>query len=99
MHNPNEAPASYTDRFASTIPDTADGVGQHRRQVAGMVSALDEAVGNVSAALRRAGMGGTTLIVYSSDNGAAAAAENYNMGSNWPLRGMKRTLFEARVLI
>ena len=42
IHSPDEAPESYKWRFNKTIPDTPDGVGQHRRIVAGMVAALDE---------------------------------------------------------
>jgi arylsulfatase A-like enzyme len=97
IHSPDEAPASYIDPFASTIPDTPDGVGQHRRIVAGMVSAMDEGVGNVTRALHSAGMTDRTLILFTSDNGGPAQNFNKNMASNWPLRGMKRTLWQGGV--
>lgn len=95
IHSPDEAPAEFIARFADSIPDTPDGVGQHRRIVAGMVACLDEGMANVTGALRRAQLFDTTLIVFSTDNGGPAQGFNSNMASNWPLRGMKRTLWEG----
>jgi arylsulfatase A-like enzyme len=139
IHSPDEVPDSYKERFRASIPDTADGVGQHRRTVAGMVSALDEGIGNVTRALQAAGMAQQTIIVFTTDNGGPAQGFNSmllrllprrtepipepmshgndvwssadgqhiptarvcvlsgNMASNWPLRGMKRTLWEGGV--
>ena len=56
IHSPDEVPTSYSDAFLKSIPNTKDGIGKHRRTVAGMVACLDEAVGNVTAALTSAGM-------------------------------------------
>merc|ERR1712070_486779 len=42
-------------------------------------------------------MGSDTLIFFSTDNGGPAQGFNNNMASNWPLRGMKRTLWEGGV--
>ena len=102
IHSPDEVPQSYRDPFNATIPDTPadpskvlNNVGNHRRTVAGMVAALDEGVGNVTAALKAAGMFDDTLIFFTADNGGPAAGFNSNMASNWPLRGMKRTLWEG----
>lgn len=61
-------PTSYAERFATTIPDTEDGVGQHRRTVAGMISAMDEGMGNVSSALVRSGLQPSTTIIFTTDN-------------------------------
>lgn len=91
IHSPDEAPQSYIDRFNSTIPN------EHRRIVAGMISALDEGIGNVTIALRAAGLTDRTIIVFTTDNGGPAQGFNHNMASNWPLRGMKRTLWEGGV--
>ena len=45
------------------------GTSTKRRELAGMVRSLDEGVGNVSAALSRAGMLEDTLLIFSTDNG------------------------------
>ena len=54
-----------------------------------MISALDEAVMNVTLALRRADKYRDTVIVFMSDNGGA------EKGSNWPLRGGKNSVWEG----
>lgn len=91
VHSPDEAPQSLIDAFNSTIPDP------HRRTFAGMVTALDLGVGEVVDALKAARMMDNTLLVFSTDNGGPADNFNSNMACNWPLRGMKRTLFEGGV--
>ena len=61
IHSPDEVPSRYSDRFKSSIPN------QHRRSVAGMIAALDEAIGNVSRALERTQMIQDTTIVFTTD--------------------------------
>lgn len=56
-----------------------------RRKLAAMVSTVDEAVRNVTYALRKYGYYRNSVIVYSTDNGA----QPFTGGSNWPLRGRK----------
>ena len=51
-----------------------------------MVSALDDAVGNITKALKDSGMMENSIIVFSTDNGGPANGYNRNMASNWPLR-------------
>ena len=55
-----------------------------------MVSALDDAVGNVTKALHRRGMLNNTIIVFSTDNGGPAAGYDLNYASNWPLRYVRQ---------
>eukprot|EP01051_Picozoa_sp_SAG22_P026465 SAG22_NODE_8363_length_661_cov_1.371886_1_plen_92_part_00 len=50
-----------------------------------MVSTVDETAGNVSTALKDAGMWADTLLVWSTDNGSPVAVA----GTNAPLRGGK----------
>ena len=51
-----------------------------------MLAALDDSVGNITRALHRKGMLNNTVIVFSTDNGGAAAGVNGNAACNWPLR-------------
>ena len=57
-----------------------------------MLSALDDGVGAITAALERAGIAERTLVVFSSDNGCATYTEAC---SNGPLLGGKLTPFEG----
>lgn len=51
-----------------------------------MVAALDDAVGNVTAALDAKGLLDNTLIIFSTDNGGPASGFDMNHACNWPLR-------------
>lgn len=62
-----------------------------------MVSKLDESVGTVVEALEAKGMLQNSVIVFVSDNGAPTVGTFQNWGSNYPLRGIKDTLFEGGV--
>ncbi|CAH1775568.1 unnamed protein product [Owenia fusiformis] len=84
VHTPLQVPKQYTDQYGH-IKDN------NRRIFLGMVSALDEAVGNITKALRKNRMLRDTLIVFTSDNGGNV----HGGGNNWPLRGGKTTLFEG----
>ncbi|KAK0097327.1 hypothetical protein PV326_002412 [Microctonus aethiopoides] len=69
----------------------------HRRKYAGMVSALDESVGRVVAALSEKNLLENSIILFMSDNGAQTFGLLENYGSNYPLRGLKFTLYEGGV--
>lgn len=62
-----------------------------------MLSKLDESVGTIVNQLHRSNMLQDSLIVFSTDNGGPAAGFNLNAASNWPLRGVKNTLWEGGV--
>jgi arylsulfatase A-like enzyme len=62
IHSPDQAPQSYIDRFKTVVPN------DHRRIVAGMISALDDGVGNVTKALHTAGLAERTIIIFTTDN-------------------------------
>jgi len=94
VHSPDQVPQSYIDPYNSTISDPK------RRTFAGMLSCLDEAVGNVTSALAAAGMEDNTLLVFVADNGGPIFCVNGPCGdatgtSNYPLRGGKHTLWEG----
>lgn len=63
-----------------------------------MLSKLDHSVGQVVEALRQKDMLSDSIIVFSSDNGGPAAGFNLNAASNWPLRGVKNTLWEGNFI-
>lgn len=88
--DPIQPPPLYEDRF-EYIEDP------NRRRFAGVLTALDESVGNVTMALDNSGLLNNSIIVFTTDNGGAAAGFNGNAASNWPLKGTKDTLWEGGV--
>ena len=95
-HTPYQAPQRYLDAYAG-IADP------QRRAYAAMITAMDEQIGKVVAALDARGMRENTLIVFHSDNGGTRdkmfAGEGAVAGdlppSNAPLRAGKGTLYEG----
>jgi arylsulfatase A-like enzyme len=88
VHAPHQVPDSYTKPYA--------GLRGERRIYAGMLAALDEAVGVVVAAVERAGVRQNTLFVFSSDNGGP---EPGRVTDNGKYRAGKGTLYEGGVRV
>jgi arylsulfatase A-like enzyme len=65
---------------------------------AGMVEAMDQAVGKVMQALRDAGVAGRTIVVFTSDNGGLSTAEG-SPTSNAPWRAGKGWAYEGGVRV
>ncbi|MHA3774102.1 sulfatase [Verrucomicrobiota bacterium sgz303538] len=63
---------------------------------AGMVEAMDEAVGKVLRALDEHGLREKTLVIFTSDNGGLSTSEGWPT-SNMPLRGGKGWLYEGGI--
>ena len=95
-HTPYQAPQAYLDRYAA-IPDPA------RRAYAGQITAMDDAIGAVVAALEAKGLRDDTLIVFASDNGGTRsklfAGEGAVSGElppdNGPFRDGKGSVYEG----
>lgn len=62
-----------------------------------MLTHLDDSVGAVVRALENQNMLKDSIIIFSTDNGGPAEGFNLNAASNWPLRGVKNTLWEGGV--
>ena len=91
VHAPADCPSSYVDKYAHLIAD------KKRRVFAGMLSAMDEGIGNVTAALKAKGMLENTLIVFTADNGGPTTTGDGVGSRNWPLRGGKHSIWEGGV--
>jgi arylsulfatase A-like enzyme len=81
VHSPFQVPDSYLKPYAH--------LKGNRQKLAGMLAAVDEAIGQIEAALKQAGRLENTLIVFSSDNGGPPP------GDNTPLRDFKGSIFEG----
>eukprot|EP00937_MAST-01D_sp_MAST-1D-sp2_P003564 g3564.t1 len=89
MHAPIEAPPEYVGSAHCRGVTT-----QNKRNVfCGMMAALDEGIGNVTARYKQLGIWNETLVVLSTDNGGHVGAS----GNNAPLRGEKSTDYEGGV--
>ncbi|XP_033759914.1 arylsulfatase B-like [Pecten maximus] len=84
VHPPIEVPKSYEDMYSNIT-------NEGRRKYCGMVTAMDDLVGNITAALKENGMYDDTLFVFTADNGGWT---QYH-GNNYPLRGGKVTIYEG----
>jgi arylsulfatase A-like enzyme len=69
---------------------------QEHAVYAGMVEAVDLAVGRVCSGLRRLGLADNTVIVFTSDNGGLSTSEGHPT-SNLPLRAGKGWLYEGGI--
>ncbi|XP_042228154.1 arylsulfatase B-like [Homarus americanus] len=87
---PLQAPENVVKKF-NYIKD------EHRRTFAGMLWKLDESVGRVVEALDARRMLYNSVILFTTDNGGPAAGFNQNAASNWPLRGVKASVWEGGV--
>ncbi|OXB68186.1 hypothetical protein ASZ78_012284 [Callipepla squamata] len=86
VHSPLQAPGKYFEHYRSIN-------NINRRRYAAMLACLDEAINNVTLALKKYGYYDNSIIIYSSDNGGQPMAG----GSNWPLRGSKGTYWEGGI--
>lgn len=76
---PDQVPDGYKAAYNFTH-DYSKGTADARNTFAGMLTALDEGVGNITRALEAHGMLEETLIWFQTDNGAATPACGGNTG-------------------
>ncbi|NLH72306.1 MAG: sulfatase [Verrucomicrobia bacterium] len=101
VHSPYQAKQEKVAHFRGK-----PGVGGHNDPVyAAMISSLDESVGRVVKAIDDLGLGPSTLLIFSSDNGgvggyvAAGVPAKEGVTDNAPLRGGKGMLYEGGVRV
>ncbi len=86
VHAPLQVPEKYLQPYAA--------LRGNRRTYAGMLAAVDTAIGSITAALRDAGMLQNTLVLFTADNGGPSPRV---VTSNGNLRAGKGTLYEGGV--
>ena len=87
VHSPLQATSEYEERF----PYISD---RKRKIYAGMLAAMDDAVGRVMAKVRELGQEENTLVIFYSDNGGPTPETT---SRNDPLRGGKGQMFEGGI--
>jgi arylsulfatase A-like enzyme len=88
VHSPHQVPEHYKQPYAE--------LKEPRRTYAGMVAAMDEAIGQIVEAVEQAGRRENTLFIFSSDNGGPSPGR---VTDNGPYRAGKGTLYEGGVRV
>jgi arylsulfatase A-like enzyme len=88
VHAPHQVPERYTEPFSN--------LKGLRKTYAGMVAAMDEAIGQVVMALEDNRLRNNTLIIFSSDNGGPSPGR---VTDNGPLRAGKGTIYEGGIRV
>ncbi|MEM7146797.1 MAG: sulfatase-like hydrolase/transferase [Verrucomicrobiota bacterium] len=89
VHTPMEA----TDEYEARFPHITD---PKRRTLAGMLAAMDDAVGRIMEEVHTTDAENNTLILFYSDNGGIPPK---NASLNGPLRGMKGATYEGGIRV
>jgi arylsulfatase A-like enzyme len=89
VHAPDQVPSEYMERY------TNQNWTQIRKTYAGMLTAADEGIGNVTEALKQAGIWDDTLVIFTTDNGGPTSTCAVQGSSNYPKRGGKCTVWEG----
>jgi arylsulfatase A-like enzyme len=88
VHGPDQAPLMYVEPFAA-VKD------EKRRVYSGMLTALDEGIGNVTKALKAKAMWENTFLIFTADNGGPTDMCMTQGSTNTPLRGGKCSVYEG----
>jgi arylsulfatase A-like enzyme len=88
VHSPLQVPENYLKPYGNLTGK--------RKTYAGMLAAMDEAIGQVVATLEEQKIIDNTLIVFSSDNGGPSPG---SVTDNGPLRSGKGTIYEGGIRV
>ncbi|MCU0913480.1 MAG: arylsulfatase [Planctomycetes bacterium] len=88
VHAPYQVPPEYKAAYPNLTGN--------RQTMAAMLSVVDEAIGQITAALEEKGLRENTLIIFSSDNGGPAPDQ---VSRNTPLRAGKGTVYEGGIRV
>jgi len=91
--NAVHAPLQSTEKYLTRLSKIKD---EKRRKFAAMLSAMDDAIGNVLATLREHRLEEDTLIFFISDNGGPTPSTT---SGNGPLRGFKAQTWEGGIRV
>ncbi len=106
-HAAMQAPESYVTPFRKQFPQFEDKIGKYAgtqvtnpiAEFAGMMTLMDQQVGQVMQLLKDLGIDDNTIVFLSSDNGPhrEGGHDPVFFDSNGPLRGFKRDLYDGGV--
>ncbi len=106
-HAAMHAPESYVAPFRKKFPQFEKTIGKYQgpevrnpvAAFAGMMTLMDEEIGEVMTLLKELGIDDNTLVMLSSDNGPHKEGGHRPdfFDSNGPLRGYKRDLYEGGI--
>merc|ERR1712137_393756 len=91
-HLPLQVPQKYINMYPEDLEE-------NRRSLLGMVTAMDEVIGDLVKSLKDSGMYDNSVIIFSSDNGAPGKGAGGGAGSNYPLSGYKASYYEGGVRV
>ncbi|XP_053375357.1 arylsulfatase B-like [Mercenaria mercenaria] len=86
VHGPLQVPVKYLEQYENVN-------NSKRKTYAGMVSCMDEGIGEIVESLKQRGMWNNTVLIFTTDNGGDVRRG----ASNSPLRGGKGSLWEGGI--
>jgi arylsulfatase B len=93
VHHPDEVPHQYSAPYEKSAKK--NGWNSQRSIYAGMLTAADEGIHNVTEKLKEKGMWEDTVVIFTTDNGGPTAVCAVQGSSNYPKRGGKCTIYEG----
>jgi arylsulfatase A-like enzyme len=90
VHDPDQVPDLFMDPYRNQTDWT-----DLRKTYAGMLSAVDQGIANLTRALRDLGLWNDTLVILTTDNGGPTETCAVQGSSNYPKRGGKCSAWEG----